>query len=66
MATQRATERTRRSRPRARVGRLDPARLLPAETVAQVRNASREERLAVCSLLDALIARLEHEEGTRS
>lgn len=66
MATQRATERTRRSRLRARAGRLDPARLLPAETVAHLRTASREELLAVRSLLDALIARLEREERARS
>lgn len=66
MVTQRATERARRSGPRARVGRLDPARLLPVETVAHLRNASREERLAVHSLFDVPIARLESEEGTRS
>lgn len=66
MTTPRAAERTRRSRLRARVGRLDPARLLPAEAVAHLRKASREELLAVRSLLDALIARLEREERVRS
>lgn len=66
MTTQRPKERPRRGRLRARVGRLDPTRLLSAETVAHRRNASREVRRARRGLLDALIARLDHAEGTRS
>lgn len=66
MTTQRAQERTRRGRLRARIGRLDPTRLLPTETVVHLRKANREGLLAVRSLLDALIARLEREERTRS
>ena len=48
-----------RRRLRARLARLSPARALPEETARHLRNAGREQLLAVRSLLDAVIARLE-------
>ncbi len=50
---------TRHRRLRDRLGRLSPARLLPPEARAHLWNAQREELLALRSLLDAAIARLQ-------
>lgn len=59
MSTQAGHRRTNRHGMRARLGALNPLRLLPEETTAHLRNAAREQLLAVRSLLDAAIARLE-------
>lgn len=55
-------------RPRliARLRRLRTKRLLPKATRRHLRNVAREQLLAVRSLLDAGIARLEPPEGKRS
>lgn len=56
-------ERSRRRGRLARIAALSPARLLPQETRAHLRNATREQLLALRSVLDAVIARLERPEG---
>lgn len=50
----------------ARLRRLSPARLLPEETRSHLRNATREQLLALRSVLDAAIARLERSERKES
>ena len=51
---------------RARLGRLRPAQMLPKETRRHLRNVAREQLLALRSLLDAGIARLEETGGKRT
>ena len=53
---------TQRRRLRARLGRLNPVQLLPPETRTHLRNAGREELLALRGLLDAAIRRMERQE----
>lgn len=62
MSTQRLHDQPYRRRLRREVGRFNPARLLPTETRGHLRNAAREQLLAVRSILDAVIARLERPE----
>lgn len=66
MSTQHGVEHARRRRLQARLRRLRPSRLLPKEAQAHLRNVAREQLLAVRSLLDAGIARLERPGGKRS
>lgn len=60
-----ATHTTYRSRLAARLRRFDPVARLPEQTRAHLRAARREQLLALRSLLDAAIARLERRTGER-
>ncbi len=62
MATGRMPEGARGRPIRARLTLFDPSRLLPAETRRHLRNANREQLLALRSLIDAAAARLEERE----
>lgn len=66
MTTQR-TAHTRSSRLdiRSRLRRANPARTLPIETRSHLRNASREQLLAVRSILDAAIQRMDQRGSKR-
>ncbi len=57
--------RPRRGRQTNYLRRFRPSRLLPYETRVHLNNAGREELLAIRSLLDAAIARLESRERSR-
>ncbi|MBI4498072.1 MAG: hypothetical protein HY689_09260 [Chloroflexi bacterium] len=65
MSTGQGSDPFRRRRLRERLRRLRPAGLLPQETQAHLWYAGREQLLAVRSLLDTLIARLEPEKEER-
>ena len=64
MTTQHGGEHHRRRLP-TRLRRLRPDRLLPKETRGHLRNVAREQFLALRSLLDAGIARMDRDEGKR-
>lgn len=50
---------------RSRLRRVQPVRLIPPETRVHLRNAGREQLLAVRSVLDAAIERLDRRGGRR-
>ena len=66
MSAQHTTEHSRQRGLGARLRRLRPRRVLPRETQLHLRSATREQLLALRSLLDAAIHRLEQGGGKRT
>lgn len=65
MSTRTAAEHRRMHRLRVRLRRISPLRRVPKEARSHLRGAAREQLLAVRSLLDAALARLERQDGIR-